>query len=326
MNTAFSFDRALTYPYRAPHFGSFPWLYGLAYAAIYLVLFLAIGLLGWQGVAEWFVTLQEIDNDPNPDPETVFAAIFGGLGRIAPLILVTSLASWAIWAMFEVASQKRYLYGEKFSLGFGGDELRMMVVGLLWGLMSLAIFLIPGVLMFSSIGILMGTDLNTPPDDATLGRFVASFFTAFGLMFLFFFVYAFFATRLSPCFGLTVKEKEIRFFDAWQVSRGRFWPLLGAYVIIVVVVGVLSQIVSSIAQMIMMPVLMSLPTDGDMPIEEAGAIFLSPGFLVPMALVYFVLLFVQGLTQHFGGAPAALAARHDPRNDLGDTERVDIFS
>lgn len=326
MNTGFSFDRALTYPFKAPHFKSFPWLFGLAYAAIYVALFLVIGLLGWQALAEWVLALQQLENDPDPMPADVFDLLFGGFGKLMPLILIGSVAGWVVWAMFETASQRRYIFGAKFSLGFGGDEVRMMVVGLLWALMSLVIFAIPGVLMFGAFGALLQMDLNGPMDDQAAARFLGSFFAGFGLMFLFSLLYIFIATRLAPCFGLTVKEKEIRFFDAWRVSRGRFWPILGAYVIIVVVVSVLSQIISAIAQMLMMPFLMNLPVSGGASAEEMAAVFLSPLFIAPMAIIYFALLFVQGLTQHFVGAPAALAARHDPRNDLGDAERVDIFS
>lgn len=326
MTPGFSFDRALTYPFKAPHFKSFPWIYGLAYAAIYVALFLVIGLLGWQALAEWFLALQELENDPNPMPADVFAALFGGFGRLVPLILVASLVGWVVWAMFETASQRRYIFGAKFSLGFGGDEVRIMVVGLLWALMSLVIFVVPIILFVSAFGALAEIDPSGQLDDQTAARFLGTFFAGFGLMFLFSLLYIFIATRLAPCFGLTVKEKEIRFFDAWNVSRGRFWPILGAYVIIVVVVSVFSQIISAIAQMLMMPFLMSLPVGDELPTEEMAAIFLSPAFIAPMALLYFGLMFVQGLTQHFVGAPAALAARHDPRNDLGDAERVDIFS
>lgn len=326
MTPGFSFDRALTYPFKAPHFKSFPWIYGLAYAAIYVALFLVIGLLGWQALAEWFLALQELENDPNPMPADVFAALFGGFGRLVPLILVASLVGWVVWAMFETASQRRYIFGAKFSLGFGGDEVRIMVVGLLWALMSLVIFVVPIILFVSAFGALAEMDPSGQLDDQTAARFLGTFFAGFGLMFLFSLLYIFIATRLAPCFGLTVKEKEIRFFDAWNVSRGRFWPILGAYVIIVVVVSVFSQIISAIAQMLMMPFLMSLPVGDELPTEEMAAIFLSPAFIAPMALLYFGLMFVQGLTQHFVGAPAALAARHDPRNDLGDAERIDIFS
>ncbi|OYW88047.1 MAG: hypothetical protein B7Z22_03260 [Hyphomonas sp. 32-62-5] len=316
----------MTWGCSCPHFKSFPWIYGLAYAAIYVALFLVIGLLGWQALAEWFLALQELENDPNPMPADVFAALFGGFGRLVPLILVASLVGWVVWAMFETASQRRYIFGAKFSLGFGGDEVRIMVVGLLWALMSLVIFVVPIILFVSAFGALAEMDPSGQLDDQTAARFLGTFFAGFGLMFLFSLLYIFIATRLAPCFGLTVKEKEIRFFDAWNVSRGRFWPILGAYVIIVVVVSVFSQIISAIAQMLMMPFLMSLPVGDELPTEEMAAIFLSPAFIAPMALLYFGLMFVQGLTQHFVGAPAALAARHDPRNDLGDAERVDIFS
>lgn len=326
MNTSFSFDRALTYPFKAPHFKSFPWLFGLSYAGILLVLFLAIGLLSWQGIAEWFLAVQQIENDPDPDPERAFSVIFGGLAQLMPLIGIASLLSWVVWAMFEVASQKRYLFGERFSLGFGGDELRMMVVGLLWAVMSLVIFLVPGILMFTAVGVVLAADLSGPMDDQTAGRFMAYFFSGFGLMFLFFFVYAFVATRLAPCFALTVKEKEIRFFDAWRVSRGRFWPILGAYLIIAIVVSILSQMVSMLAQFVLMPFLLTLPVEDNLPSEELAAIFLTPAFIIPMAVIYFMILFVQGLTQHFVGAPAALAARHDPRNDAGEVQRIDVFS
>lgn len=326
MNTGFSFDRALTYPFKAPHFKSFPWIYGLAYAAIYITLMLVVGLLSWQGIAEWFLAVQQLENNPDPEINEIFGTVFGGFGKLMPVFIAGGLLGWIVWAMFETASQRRYIYGAKFALAFGGDEVRMMVVGLLWGLMSLVIFAIPGTLMFSAFGVLAEMDFSGPMDDQTAARFLGTFFGGFGLMFLFSLVYAFIATRLSPCFGLTLKEKEIRFFDAWKVSRGRFWPILGAYVIIVIVVSVLSQIASMMAQLMMMPLMLSLPQDGNVSTEELAGIFLTPGFIVPMALIYFVLAFVQGLTQHFAAAPAALAARHDPRNDLGEVQRVDAFS
>lgn len=326
MTNGFSFDRALTYPFKAPHFKSFPWIFGLSYAGIYIVLLLVVGLLGWQSVAEWFMAMQEIENDPDPDPSEVFGTLFGGMARLMPLLVVMSLIGWGIWAAFEVASQRRYLFGEKFHLRFGGDEMRMMVVGLLWGVMSLIVFLIPGLLMFSAFGVLLGADLNGPMDDETARRFIAPFFGGFGLMILFFFVYVFVATRLAPCFGMTVKEKRIVFFDAWRVSRRRFWPILGAYVIIAIVASIVSQIFSTLAQFMMMPMLMNLPQSGDVSTEELASVFLSPLFIAPMAILYFLLLFVQGVTQHFVGAPAALAARHDPDNDLGEAARVDVFS
>ncbi len=326
MTNGFSFDRALTYPFKAPHFNSFPWMFAGAYAAIYVVLFLIVGLLSWQSIAEWFLMMQQLENTTSASPEEIFGMMFGAMGKLMPVFIAGGIASWVVWAVFETASQRRYLYGEKFSLGFGGDEVRMMAVGLLWGLMSLVIFAVPGFIMLGAFTSMIEADFNGPMSDDEIVGMLGPFFAGFGLMLLLSFVYIFVATRFAPCFGLTVKEKEIRFFDAWKVSHGRFWPLLGSYAIIAIVVSILSQIVSTVAQFAMMPFMMSLPQGGSIPAEELRAVFFSPGFIIPMALIYFVLLFVQGLTQHFAGAPAALAARHDPRNDLGEAQRVDIFS
>lgn len=92
-----------------------------------------------------------------------------------------------------------------------------------------------------------------------------------------------------------------------------FWPILLAYAILAV--GS-----TFVMQLIMGPA--AETADG----SEILPIFTSPGFLVSMGVLCFLMLFVQGIVQHVVGAPAALAARHDPRNDFGDAARVDMFS
>jgi hypothetical protein len=169
-------------------------------------------------------------------------------------------------------------------------------------------------------------EMNDRMDDATGFRVLGFFMGGLISGGLLFFVYVFLATRLAPCFGLTVKDKAVRFFDAWNVSRGRFWPLLGAYVILAMIAGLVSQIISTLAQLVLMPLFLAMPEGGDLEAGELLALLMSPAFIAPMALVYLLLLFVQGLTQHVIAAPAALAARHDPRRDLGELDSLEVFS
>lgn len=96
MNTGFSFDRALTYPFKAPHFKSFPWIYGLAYAAIYITLMLVIGLLSWQGIAEWFLALQQLENNPAPEMNEIFGTLFGGFGKLMPVFIAGGVLGWIV--------------------------------------------------------------------------------------------------------------------------------------------------------------------------------------------------------------------------------------
>jgi hypothetical protein len=326
MARRFNFENALGWPFTAPHVGSFPWIFGLAYAAVYVLVLGAIGFAAWGDVAEWMARVSDLDDGANPDE--AFAALFTGLIPLIPWITLLTLASWVIWAMFEAASQRRYIWGKSFSLGFGGDELRMMVLGFFWWVLSMVLIAAPMLLMFGAMfgSVFANIDnpevFNTPEYEQQI---VGQIFGIFGLLMVFFPVYVFFATRLAPSFGLTIKDKRIRFFDAWGVSRGRFWPILGAYVILAIGAGIINQVISTIAQLIFMPAMSSF-TD----IAEQGgdpvAIFASPGFLISMGVFYFITLFLQGVTQHIVGGPAAFAARHDPKGGVEETEQLDVFS
>lgn len=325
MKTGFSFERALSYPFTAPHIGSFPWLFGAAYAAVLLAMLAIIGLLGWRDVVAWIQAIEALEAAGEPSPEEVFGLIFGAASPLMIWGVAAGLGSWVIWAMFETASQRRYIFGRRFSLGFGADELRMMVVGLLWGLMGFVIFLLPILLIFfGTFGVIVSAEFQADPE-AAAPQIIAAVFGMFGLMLLLGPLYIFFATRLAPCFGMTVKEGRIVFFDAWGASRGRFWPIFGAYVILVICGAMLSQVIAGMMQVVMMPALMSVPS-GATEIDDVMAALSAPGFLIPMGLLYFLSFFMQGLMQHVAGAPAALAARHDPRNDMDDAIRVDSFS
>ena len=142
-------------------------------------------------------------------------------------------------------------------------------------------------------------------------------------MLIFLPVYVFFATRFSPVFGMTVKEGKIDFGGAWIASRGRFWPILGAYLIIAVVGGMVGGFVGSLAQLILMPAMMSSPVMmQDVP--DVRALF-SPAVVISMLVYMFVRFFVSGLLMHFAQGPAAFAARHDPRGSVDDALRVTEF-
>jgi hypothetical protein len=323
MIRGFTFERALSWPFTAPHAASFPWIFGLAYALVFMAVFGAAALLAADDFVAWIAALEAADGSNNP--EAGFDALFGGLAGLIPWMALSGLASWMIWAMFETASQRRYIRGEAFSLGFGADEARIMVVGLLWGLIGFALIAVPVLLiMWSAMAaVFAGAEGMT---DAEAGeRILGPMFGAMGLMLLIFPVYVFLATRLAPCFGLTVRERKIRFLDAWNVSRGRFWSILGAYVILAIAGSILGQVITSIAQMIIMPASMNLVSSLDQVADVRGLIF-SPGFLVPAGAYVFIVLFVQGVLQHAVGGPGAFAVRHDPRGGIEEENQLEAFN
>ncbi len=322
----FSFDKALSWAFSAPHAGSYFVLYPLLYALAYLVLFGIIGAIGyamWPQFASAFQILSDADSG-DADPAAVISA-FGSLLVIAsPLILIASIGSWLLWAVFEAASQRRFVRGDKFSLGFGADELRLMWVGFLFGLMGFVLFILAfGVVIALVVGVGAAAGGGADPDSmgaAMVPAVIIGIFLAFGA----FCLYVFYATRLAPCFGLTIKDRKAKFLSAWGVSRGRFWPILGAFVILAIAGGIVVQIIQSIAQALLLPTLMNLDfASGDTPDFSALA---TPGFIISAAIALFVMMAVQGLYVHVIAAPAAFAARHDPKGGVEDTVQLEAFS
>jgi hypothetical protein len=326
MPTRFSFEGALSNAFSAAHVRSFPWLFAAAFALVFTVYGAIMAYLAgdaFLSVANGLEALTEADFDES-DPRGMVTMMFGMLAPLVPWSIAASVGAWALWAMFEASSQRRYIRDERFSLRFGGDELRMMVVGLFWSLFYLACFGLPMLSIFSGMmGILdmIASDLS---EDELARRIVPVVFGGMGFMLLALPVYVFLATRLAPCFAMTIKDRRIVFLDAWNVSRGRFWPILGAFVILSIGGSVVASVIGQALQFgVMMPVLGRIE-DAES-IEDFVRVFQSPAFLVPMGIYALVRLFLSGLLQHVTGAPAAFAARHDPRGGVDDAARMAVF-
>ncbi|MFN7164128.1 MAG: hypothetical protein ACK4P2_04850 [Hyphomonas sp.] len=323
MIRGFTFERALSWPFTAPHLATFPWIFGLVFALVSTAVFMAIGLLAAGDFTAWINAVEAADGET--DPQAGLSALMGGFGGMIGWIGLSAAAGWVIWAMFETASQRRYIRGEAFSLGFGADEARMMVVGLLWSLLGAVLVAGPVILIIWSAfaAIMAGAEGMT---DAQAGeRIVGPVFGAMGLMLLVTPLYIFLATRLAPCFALTVRTRKISFLDAWNVSRGRFWPILGAYVIIAFAGGIIGQVLLGIAQLLILPATLNMANAAERGADVA-ALMLSPAFLVPIGTYIFIALFVQGVMQHAVGGPAAFAVRHDPRGGIEEENQIEAFN
>tara|TARA_R110001606_G_scaffold92753_4_gene206070 strand:+ start:229 stop:1209 length:981 start_codon:yes stop_codon:yes gene_type:complete len=323
--TGFSFEGALSNAFRAAHFRTFPWIFAATNALVVTLFMGIVGYLAKDAVLAFIESIEALENASidEDDPGALLALVFGALTPLIPWAIVVSVGSWVLWAMFEAASQRRYVRDERFSLRFGADELRMMAVGLLWSLLNIVCFLPMLFVLFGSGASLFNQVLDGQSAASMENEIIASVFGGLGLMLLLFPVYVFFATRLSPCFAMTIKDRRIVFFDAWNVSRGRFWPILGAFVIIAIAGGIVSSVVDQALQFGLAEALSRFSNlqSG----EEVMQLVFSSAFLVPTGLYIFASMFMSALQQHFNGAPAAFAARHDPRGGVDDAARMSVF-
>ncbi|KQY34382.1 hypothetical protein ASD38_21835 [Caulobacter sp. Root487D2Y] len=153
-------------------------------------------------------------------PEIMVGFLIGEGVAIVGTILIASIMGAAVYRAI-----LRPTEAPLTRLRFGGDELRLIllsvIVSLLFAVLSLALF-IPVAILGVAIGSGFGHGESV---GATAGVVLV---TLLGyLLVLIGLVY--FAVRLSLAGVMTFAERRLRVFESWRLTKGRFWPLLGAY-------------------------------------------------------------------------------------------------
>lgn len=207
---------------------------------------------------------------------------------------------YAIWVVFEGSSQRRYMRAEGFTLKLGADEGRLAVVGLIWFALLIAGYfalLFIGVIPAVIAGMLFGM----------AGAIAAAALAVCGALLLALYFFA----RLSAASALTVRDRTIRFFESWRLTRGTGFRLMGSYLILFVSWAMVSlagyAVLIGVGYALVQPALQG----GDMSVADAVTQAVrQPAFLGPMALITFGMMVAYGVFAHaFGGPAAALVKR-----------------
>jgi hypothetical protein len=210
----------------------------LAWAVVYALYQLSLNglLVGLMG--DRLVALQALNEINRSDP----AAALAVLPSVGLLLLITLPLVLALGAVTNVAAFRALLGlrgGVLARLGLGADQVRMAGLILLW------IALIIGYAFLVIFIFALLTDLGGKLEPA----FKPIYFVALAAGFITAFVYP--AVRLSLSGPMTVAEGRIRIFESWGLTRGRFWPLLGAYFLcwvmlfVLVIVGLIVVVIST---------------------------------------------------------------------------------
>lgn len=320
MARRFSFNNAFLHFARTEGPGGFVWKYLIAYA---------VGAVALAGIAyalfrPFFnmvigVVMSAASSRNEAELEAILArriTEFAGWLVFSYLFLI--LLGILFWAVFEAAVQRRYVRDEGFRLQIGGDELRLLVVGLIWFVFMLAC----QIATFTVVTVATGSAMYAL-DDERLGAAVFA-----GIFFLTSLVWLWLVVRLAPASAMTIRDRRIKFFDAWGATRGRFWAMLGAYVVLAIIMwfaavftwfvigtGVVSALAGQAA---------AFERASDNPLAVFNLI-MSFDVLGPLAMGYLGVLLLQGFFIFMWAGPAALAAKTDPRGG-GITQAPDVFA
>lgn len=306
----FSFANAMTHWTRTEGPKGFLWKYALAYGVVSVLIIVGILFLLGRPFVEYMQIATEMEQTGTVDE----AALLSAMGALFLPALLFIPIGILFWVAFEGALQRRYMHGESFSLRIGADEGRLFVVGLFWFGLFLALYfglaIVVGIVAAGAAMALQGNP-----------EIVVVIMIPLFLLILVALLY--FVVRFSPASALTVRDRAIRFSSAWGATRGRVWPMVFAFLIMLVA----AYILSTVLQLVMFGVVGGVVATSGIDFTDTDpkaimAVLLSPVTFGIAGLVYLVMTAFQALIQFAWAGIPALAAKTDP-NWIGAASGAD---
>lgn len=191
--------------------------WSLAYFVLIAALLGAIfGILGPD-----FIAALEADSEKATTPQEAMA-LLSRMGMlmltVVPIALIGSaVLSTAVFRAVIRPDERGFAY-----MRLGGDEFRQLAV--LFVLVIVIFAIIAGL----GIGIGLAIAAAAAVNDG-LGAIVGIVGAIAALC-----AYIFILVRLSMAAPMTFADKKIRIFESWSFTKGKFWGLLGMYVLVIV--------------------------------------------------------------------------------------------
>ena len=186
-------------------------LYALIVSVAFSVIFVVL-------MGPDFVKLMAASARPSPDPARV-AALFGRLAPGYVGFVAVAMVSNAILGAAMIRTVLRPAEDRFGFLRLGADERRQLGLGIL----TLVVFVGVYLALVLASGLLVGV-VAMVARPAAGAMLVVLMVGSLGVM-------IFLGVRFSLAPALTFDRSRVTLFGSWPLTRGRFWPLLGAYVL-----------------------------------------------------------------------------------------------
>jgi hypothetical protein len=168
------------------------------------------------------------------------AVDIANMGAMVGRMLLLELLAVVVFTMLMTAAQRAVLRPGDARFAFvrlGMDELRMFALTLLLLVGSYIAFVV-----LTMVFVIMGGLLAAASGVALVGLVaILGMLVAFGL-------FVWIEVRLSLAFPLTLLRRKIIIGESWRLTRGRFWTLFGAYLVLFLMLLVLWIVVGTVTQ------------------------------------------------------------------------------
>jgi len=190
----------------------------LAWAGLYVAAIIVVGLLAVLLAGPSLMSLGALSG--NEDPSAILS-MMGGLWLLLLLIvpvllLMSAMFIGAVFRSMLRPDEKKFAY-----VTLGGDELRLIVVSIVYMLLFL---LCGGVIG----GVIAGATMAV--GDSLKGLVIFVLILA-GLC-----LAVWLGVRVSLASVQTFAERRLNIFGTWTLTKGRFWPMFGMWVMAVIFV------------------------------------------------------------------------------------------
>ena len=234
---------------------------------------------------------------------------------LGPMYLLFILFYHILLASYEAACLRWMIRGESggvLGLSLGADTWRVYFGYWVWFFLLVAFYIVIAVIAFGLAGSFVAVGGADAASGAAGG--MALFVPLLVLALVLGLVY--FSVRLAPAAATSIARRRFAFFEAWTVTKGRFWALLGAFALLVLMLIVLCIVLSiGMGTMIGMNAASQIAQNGEPQSAEAAfQMMSSPQVLVPILVMYGILIAASLVfyVALFGiNARAALAAIED---------------
>lgn len=219
----------------------------IAYLVIGILLVIAFILPNVQAVFDyvtWAGSIGAASENMKPGEAPSLEAMMppASVMALGPALFGYQIVAYILFASYEAACLRWMIRGETgglFGLTLGADTWRVYFTYWLWFFLFIVLALV-GVILFMGVGGAVGIGAQGGGGD--VGGAV-SIGLALALVWLLGVVYV--AVRLAPAAATSVARRKFAFFEAWTVSRGRFFALLGAFVLLLLIYFVFTLIAST---------------------------------------------------------------------------------
>jgi len=203
-------------------------------------------------------------------------------------------------------------------LRFGGDELRLLGVNLIYFILGLVVY-VAFIIVAAIIALIVGGSDGGMAAGATAGL-LGGLFVLFGMVAL-----LYLAIKLSAAPALTVHDRKLHFFESWSATQKVFWWILLSYLVMLIIIFATQMILGTVVQFIFLgafiPLIMEMAQLGDSGVDDPQVFltmlqdqFSNPATLVVLGIGVLLSLMLQTLTEalwHSVGAYTAIRHRTD---------------